>query len=253
MRRAFLLLSALIGFAPVALAAQAQPAASRDRRDRAESPAPAKPAARPRAAKPAQTETPAVENIEVGRARAAFLSAELELAKEKSFYVVFDFEKNEIQLRARGTVFRSWTIRSFRFGGTGLSPAPLTLTERIAPNAPTRTIITPPEPPKENPDGTVEEAPYKEPDPFEVVEMPTRYQLNFGDDITVSVFSYRSEADSWFQRALHAVSWDVSMVLRRLKGDKSLLIELTVSPEDAQFFYWGLVENMRALVWDPRF
>lgn len=250
MRRAVLLFSALIGFAPVALAVEAQPAAPRDL---AESPAPAKPAARPRASKPAQTEAPAVANIEVGRARAAFLAAELELAKEKAFYVVFDFEKNEIQLRARGTVFRSWPIRSFRFGGTGLSPTALTLTERIAPNAPTRTIITPPEPPKENPDGTVEEAPYKEPDPFEVVEMPTRYQLKFGDDITISVFSHPPDADSWFRRALHAVSWDVSMVLRRLKGDKSLLIELTVSPEDAQFFYWGLVENMRALVWDPRF
>lgn len=230
MRRSFYLFSVLLGFAPVALAA---------------------PAARP--ARSAQPEPPAVENVEIGRAKAAFLDAELALAKQKAFYIVFDFEKSEVQLRARGKVFRAWPIRSFRFGGTGLPPVSLALAERIAPNAPTRTIITPPEPVKVNPDGTEEEQPYKEPDPFEVVEMPTRYQLRFGNDITVAVFSYPPQSDSWFQHMVHAVSWDVSLVLRRLKGDKALLIELTLSPEDAQFFYWGVVENMSALFWDPRF
>ena len=196
-------------------------------------------------------------DVETAFERQNLLKAELAAAQTGKFYVVFDLNSASFLLKNRGVVFKEWKALSAEYWGTAILVAPTTLTKREAPDSPERTEITPVDENGLTPDGKV--APL--PDPFEVVDMPVKYDLVFPKDVTIHVSTPVDEKKEKFEKFKEKfVNYKTKFVRnlklpfllkeKKEKKEDFANIELVMTPADAQALYWAFPEGTTTIFTD---
>lgn len=179
-------------------------------------------------------------------ARTRHLEAELALAQKPGFYAVFDLQRREAQLKARGVVFQAWPVSDHRLWGGGLPAGALTLVEKDALFAPQRTELEPPKPGDE-------EQPAPRPKAFEVGDMPVRFSLRFPEGVTVAV-APRPQGFVPRLRALGGAVFRFAAVPARTLWNLALgrplaVLDLELDEADARALYWAFTPGMPTLFW----
>lgn len=192
------------------------------------------------------------------------LSAELSLARKQQIYFIVDLKANKIHLKCRGIVLRDSEILGVRLWGSAPRLEPLELTEKTAIFAPKRENITPTQESLGNTASAIDNTPAVgalKKDPYdikalELSDMPTTYSLRLGDEMYIMV---RPKAPGAGMQALslaQRLGWYGYMPLRTLwlaaKKQPVKTVELTLSPRDAQAFYWSFLEGVSAIVYMPQ-
>jgi len=183
--------------------------------------------------------------LAVPLARNQFLEAELGLARQKGFYLVFDLERREVLLKARGVAFRSWAVSGYRLWGGGVGAQPLALEDRQALLAPRRESVEPTAP------GGAGGAPKPTP-ALEVTDMPDRYALRLSGGVTVAVVPVVTGVLPRFGAAFPWLWRRITLPLvgfwHHLRGHPFATLEIALAPADARALYWAFREGMRGLI-----
>ncbi len=190
---------------------------------------------------------------EPGRAEALIrtrhLEAELALAQKPALYAVVDLERREVQLKARGVVFRAWPVLSHRLWGGGLPTLALALEDKDALFAPQRPEVALPAP-----GGDAAPAPKAE--ALEVADMPSRYTLLFPGGVAVVVAPRPEGLAAGLRAFADALVRLAAVPLRtlwsRATGEAFAVLELALDEAEARALYWALTPGMPTLFWFPQ-
>lgn len=207
--------------------------------------------------------------------RYKFAEAELSLASKEKFYVVFDFEKKAVLLKARGSVFKNWPMESVQQFGEDIPLEVLPLQKRSHNSDMLRVRIQPPDP-DEVQDGEDDSGkPKKQPkiaelakdpnnpkapqnvtapafDALEIGDMPFNYALSFPKNLTVNVSADDPAVKvGYFERLKKDAAETYRMYKLKKGGDQSIVLNLKMSQADARALYWALGDSMNVLFWIP--
>jgi hypothetical protein len=202
-------------------------------------------------------------NLSATLAKNRFVEAELALAQKSRIYAIFDFDKSQILLKARGVAFKTWKIESFRAIRAGVPLKVITITERSTLTPPSRAVLKPENeeaaapatPAAAPPAGTPAPTPPSPPklEALEVTDMPTKYQFRCSDNVRISVAP--PVTDPWEKRKLMAkeaveyAALPIKTLLGKAEDKGPLEVELILAPADAQAVYWALPETTEILFW----
>lgn len=192
------------------------------------------------------------------------LSAELGLAKQQKVYFIVDLKAKKLFFKARGMVLKESGILGVRLWGSAPKLEPIELTGKTAIFAPERENVTPTQeaaaPAIENTAAPAAAGALKK-DPYdikalELSDMPTTYSLRLGDELFIMVRPFAEGAGMRALSLTQKVGWYVYMPIRTLwmaaKKEPVRTVELTLSPKDAQAFYWSFLEGVSAIVYMPQ-
>jgi hypothetical protein len=185
-----------------------------------------------------------------------FLQSELALAGKPQFYMVFDLEAKKVLLKARGRVFREWTVRGLSFWGTGVPPAALTLVRKSALFTPQRVTLNPL--PAEQAAALADSA-AGTPAPgtfdieaLELSDMPTAYALLLSHGVRLTVSPVSQGFVAGLARLGHTLWWNASLPVRALwwkvRGEPFVAVEMVLEKDDARALYWAFPEGSQALI-----
>ncbi len=180
------------------------------------------------------------------------LKAELSAAQTGKFYVVLDLKNSSFLLKNRGRIFKEWKALSAEYIGTAIPLVSTTLTKRDAKEKPKRFEVIP-EVVDEN-GLTADGKPPKLPDPLEVVDMPTRYNLVFPSEVTVSISvpyvetgkkmdDYKEKFDRYKESFMRNLKLPFLLKEKKEKKEDFGQINLVMAPEDAKALYWAFPEG----------
>lgn len=204
-----------------------------------------------------------------------FLEAEYSQASKNRFYVVIDLDRMEIQLKARGSVFRTWPILNYQQIGGELPIEVMALQKRTYASEALRVRIKPADGDKEE---VLEPSPVKKMklaelaknapndpnapqnvtapkwDAMELKDMPTDYFLTFPNDLHVNVDSEEPPKDDslsakwgkFVERFKH--TYEIYKKRKEPTG-KGTTVNLKLKPDDAKAFYWALGDSMNVIFW----
>ena len=189
------------------------------------------------------------------------LTAEYGLAKESSFYFVFDVSGRKIELRVRGMILRTWPIAEMRFWGRPEFVGSVELVKKTALKAPERIVIKPgdAEPsikvPKPKPGVSVLDATAAdyELEAIELRDMPGRFDLDLDNGLHIAVKARTGNAPGLGAKLREAWRWYIGLPLADLVGERDKgtvsVLELTFADEkDAQSIYWHLFDGIKGII-----
>lgn len=191
-------------------------------------------------------------------ARNRAIEVELEMARKKEIYLVFDLDARKVEVRSRGLVLKTFAIHDVRLWGARPAIEPLTLKARKAMAAPQRERIAPES--KSDKDVEIRQAPPPGQDTFdikalELVDMPEAYALILDKDISIRVRPYGTGLISGVRglgRSLWAFVRDsLASALLAMRGRHYGTVEIALTPEDARALYWAFLDGARCLVLAP--
>ena len=210
-------------------------------------------------------------------AKNRYLEAELSLAQKNKFYVVFDFDRKEVLLKARGAEFRSWPLASFQQFGKDVPVEVIALEKRTYETGSLRVVIKPPEPEKNEEEKEKEEkvAKAKKPasqaeqkkaepeqkktqtapalDAMEVAQMPAEYSLYFQKGIVVMVSPVEKGVGEGLRQKYDRLVRKVKETykLYKLKSDttQGTVFYLKMAEGDAKALYWALGDSVNVIFW----
>lgn len=183
----------------------------------------------------------------------AVLTAEYGLARSPGFYFVLDVPGKTLDLRARGMVLKSWSLRSMRFWGHPAFQGAVELKSKSTLRVPERIVVRPPgegEPAtaaaESGPDGF-------EVDALELKDMPESFRLEFDNGFHVAVRSVQAARRAPLGMAVHAWKWHVALPITSFlglgkKGSKAWLELVFEDKRDAQAIYWHFTEGINGLI-----
>lgn len=198
--------------------------------------------------------------------RYKLLETELSLAAKDKFYVVFDLEKKVVNLKARGSVFKTWPVESVMQFGKDIPLEVLGLEDRSIGSEQLRVRIQPPEPEKDEAEAArqknqkpSEAAKPQNPAPqqtiaapkndaLEMSDMPHNYELVFAKDVTLKV----TADDPAVQKStLEKFREDAKETYRLYQLKKSTrketLVVFKMKQSDARALYWAMGDSMNVL------
>ena len=212
----------------------------------------------------AGAEAPTPSSLAKGR----LLEAEYSLASKSKFYVVFDLDRKEVQLKARGSIFRTWRLLSFQQVGPEIPVEVLPLIKRTYAADALRVRIKPPEGGKDEEyvrqkpaelakDPTNPKAPQNitapKFDALEISDMPANYDLTFAKNLVVKVTAPDPKKETGVSDKLKKLYEDAkaTWALYNRKKDPGQGITLNVSMNelDAKALYWALGDTMNVIFW----
>ncbi len=188
------------------------------------------------------------------------LNSEYSLAKESSFYFVFDVPGKKLELRVRGMVLRSWPIQSMRFWGKPDFSGNVELVKKSTLKAPKRIVIKPGDAEKAEPAAATAPAAAPAANPaeydleaLELRDMPKTFSLDFDNGLRVTVKTNGAGSGGFLGSMREAWRWYVALPLRNLffprtgKGASELEVAFD-NERDAQSIYWHLFDGIKGII-----
>lgn len=203
--------------------------------------------------------------------RYKLVEAELSLAAKDKFYVIFDLEKKVVNLKARGSVFKSWPVESVMQFGKDIPLEVVGLEDRSHGSEQLRVRIQPPEPEKDE----AEEAKKKQQKPSELAktpenpaapqnitapkqdalemgDMPFNYELIFARDVTLKVTADDPGVEkSAFDKFKEDARETYRLYQLKKSTNKETLLVFKMKQADARALYWAMGDSMNVIFWAP--
>jgi hypothetical protein len=193
------------------------------------------------------------------------LTAEYSLAKESTFYFVFDVRGRKLELRVRGMVLRSWPIAGMRFWGRPDFSGTVELAKKTTLKAPERIVIKPGEEealvkvpaPAAKTDPAKATAPATAADydleALELRDMPKRFSLDFDNGLHVTVKARSGAAPGFGARLREAWRWHIALPLSDVfgRGREKTRPELELifeDEKDPQAIYWHFFDGIKGII-----
>jgi hypothetical protein len=178
------------------------------------------------------------------------VASEYALAKEARSYFVLDLGTKKMELKAKGMVMKSWTLRGIKFWGVPDLPKVVEISGKSALKSPKRFEIKP----VSVDQGAEESDPGEyEVDALEVTDMPGGFALISADGVRMSVRTKPRSFGSIPGSLISLVSWHaivpIRHLIRTLRGKKEFEVEVTVAGKrDAQEVYWTFFEGIQGII-----
>lgn len=213
--------------------------------------------------------------------RTKFLESELALAQKTRFYLVFDLEKSEVHLKARGQTFRTWPILKFQQLGAPLPVEVLALQKTNLSADTFRVKIKPPDPNKSEEENEAErqreikermakkaaadakkEADDKKRtqtvpnfDALELPDMPSDFIMYFPKNVQVHITEapapkkdFKGKVSAWAKRTKEA--YELYKKKSSIPPDQTL-VNISLEEMDAKNLYWSIGESISVIFWAP--
>jgi hypothetical protein len=172
------------------------------------------------------------------------LKSELKLAQKPRLYFIFDLEKGEILLKARGIVLREFKTDVEQIWGDPIAIKPYPLLKKSALFPPKRRSIKPGK-------GTQSEGEFKL-DALELEDMPSRYTLSMDEGVHIFIRSRPKPIFSGIWKVLFSLSrlvcHPLATTINALQGKSYTAISLILEKRDAQALYWSFLEGSESII-----
>jgi len=180
------------------------------------------------------------------------LKSELQLAKTKNIYFVFDLRDKQVLIKSRGITLKEMRIDDLRLWGRPVEPFIYILLKKDTLAKPKREKI---EPKKEQKDEKFEIK------ALELDDMPKRYRLTLSpinqpdERIAITVRGTSSGKVSIISKSLSLAVWYMSRPLFTLwyhiRGKPFTALYLTLQEEDSRSIYWSFTEGAECIIYNP--
>lgn len=176
-----------------------------------------------------------------------FLETELSLANSAKLYFIVDIGDKRIDLKARGTMLRTWKIERILLWGDPVLSNPVSLMKK--------TTLFPPKREEIKPDETAEESTYAL-EALELVDMPSSYTLSLERNIAIYIRPKSTGWTSFLKKIGPAIRWNFYHPAKTVwsKANKKPFTAFDImleNKEESKSFYWALSQNSPFIILPP--